>query len=258
MENTKTQRSAFTLIELLVVIAIIALLSAILFPVFARARENARRTTCISNLKQIGLGVLQYSQDYDERYPSVYTTLVGAQPGQDGEILLDGAGYNFWQQQIFPYTKSHQLYFCPNSPSPRGGGDPGLGTNPLAAMLNSNYSFSQEIGIPPGKGLKLSAIDDSATKYLLLEAGMYSFQVANFTTANPGQNYLAGSGAYGKNCDSISASFPKIQEDCRTGRHFGATVVGFADGHAKWIKDDVNLTEAAKAQANTKPNAFKP
>lgn len=256
MKPTTTKRSAFTLIELLVVIAIIALLAAILFPVFGRARENARRATCISNLKQIGLGVLQYAQDYDERYPSVYSTLVGVQPGQDGEILIDGAGYNFWQQQIFPYTKSHQIYFCPNSPSPRGGGDPGLGTNPLAAMLNSNYSFSQEIGNPPAKGLKLSAIDDSANKYLLLEAGMYSFQVANFTTANPGQNYLAGSGAYGKNCTGTVLT--KFQEDCRSGRHFGATVVGFADGHAKWIKDDVILAEATKAQANTKPNAFKP
>ena len=63
------KRSGFTLIELLVVIAIIAILAAILFPVFARARENARRTSCVSNLKQIGLGIMQYTQDYDERYP---------------------------------------------------------------------------------------------------------------------------------------------------------------------------------------------
>lgn len=70
MKNQK--RKAFTLIELLVVIAIIAILAAILFPVFARARENARRSSCLSNLKQIGLGAMMYIQDYDERYPQAY------------------------------------------------------------------------------------------------------------------------------------------------------------------------------------------
>src|SRR5688500_3211019 len=68
--NAVRKNRAFTLIELLVVIAIIAILAAILFPVFARARENARRASCQSNLKQIGLGVMQYVQDYDERYPA--------------------------------------------------------------------------------------------------------------------------------------------------------------------------------------------
>ncbi len=67
--SLKKAKSAFTLIELLVVIAIIAILAAILFPVFARARENARRSSCTSNLKQIGLGIIQYAQDYDEKYP---------------------------------------------------------------------------------------------------------------------------------------------------------------------------------------------
>ena len=67
--KSKQYRRGFTLIELLVVIAIIAILAAILFPVFARARENARRSSCLSNMKQIGLGMMQYSQDNDERYP---------------------------------------------------------------------------------------------------------------------------------------------------------------------------------------------
>ncbi len=71
-ERVKNVSKAFTLIELLVVIAIIAILAAILFPVFARARENARRSSCESNVKQIMLGVLQYAQDYDEKYPTAY------------------------------------------------------------------------------------------------------------------------------------------------------------------------------------------
>lgn len=67
--NISTRKRAFALIELLVVIAIIAILAAILFPVFARARENARKTSCLSNMKQMGLGLMQYTQDYDERFP---------------------------------------------------------------------------------------------------------------------------------------------------------------------------------------------
>ncbi len=74
----KSRKTAFTLIELLVVIAIIAILAAILFPVFARARENARRSSCTSNQKQIGLGILQYLQDYDENFPLATIGLTGA------------------------------------------------------------------------------------------------------------------------------------------------------------------------------------
>src|SRR5687767_4467240 len=97
--NVPFRKSGFTLIELLVVIAIIAILAAILFPVFARARENARRASCQSNLKQIALGVFQYRQDYDERFPI------------DGSGTGDSLG---WAYVIQPYLKSEQIFQCPS------------------------------------------------------------------------------------------------------------------------------------------------
>ena len=100
-------QKGFTLIELLVVIAIIALLAAILFPVFARARENARRASCQSNLKQIGLGIAQYSQDYDERMPS--TAMGGTSSGSTY------AGGSSWQVLLQPYVKSYQIFACPSN-----------------------------------------------------------------------------------------------------------------------------------------------
>ncbi|BCM92933.1 hypothetical protein IAD21_04817 [Abditibacteriota bacterium] len=101
--HLKTRPAAFTLIELLVVIAIIAILAAILFPVFARARENARRASCQSNLKQIGLGIMQYTQDYDDILPAAQN---------DGPWASAP-----WHVLIQPYVKSYQLFKCPSNAS---------------------------------------------------------------------------------------------------------------------------------------------
>ncbi len=107
--NTR-YRSGFTLIELLVVIAIIAILAAILFPVFAQAREKARQTSCLSNMKQIGYGLMMYTQDYDELLPSSW---LGNGPAANFDPG-PGPAYT-WQWMILPYIKNSDVYACPSN-----------------------------------------------------------------------------------------------------------------------------------------------
>jgi prepilin-type N-terminal cleavage/methylation domain-containing protein/prepilin-type processing-associated H-X9-DG protein len=99
-------RTAFTLIELLVVIAIIAVLAAILFPVFAQAREKARQTSCLSNLRQIGLAMMQYAQDADETMPNA---LLNQSPINGGDV-----GFKPYDQILMPYVKNYQVFNCPS------------------------------------------------------------------------------------------------------------------------------------------------
>lgn len=100
----------FTLIELLVVIAIIAILAAILFPVFARAREKARQTSCLSNVKQIGLALMQYLQDYDERFPTRYWGAESSYVWPSGQVRP-----GMWMVSIYPYAKNIQMFNCPSN-----------------------------------------------------------------------------------------------------------------------------------------------
>jgi prepilin-type N-terminal cleavage/methylation domain-containing protein/prepilin-type processing-associated H-X9-DG protein len=123
------RRNAFTLIELLVVIAIIAILAAILFPVFAQAREKARQTTCASNMKQLGLAWLQYVEDYDEMSPQNF----GETPSLQ------------WAGHIYPYVKSTGAYTCPddNSTSAAGAVSPAISyeyNDSLNTMPNANWN----------------------------------------------------------------------------------------------------------------------
>ncbi len=135
----------FTLIELLVVIAIIAILAAILFPVFAKAREKARQITCASNEKQLGLGFLQYTQDYDESLP---TTHFGNPQG--------------WAGQIYPYVKSTGIYKCPDDP-----------TQPVTSggvtAVPVSYSLNGALQGPGNSGMLLPIFVAPASTILLLE-----------------------------------------------------------------------------------------
>jgi len=147
-------RRAFTLIELLVVIAIIALLAAILFPVFGRARENARRTSCQSNLMQIGKGLIQYSQDYDEHVPLPWF-------GPDDDTSGVGGRYK-WMDAIYPYVRNEQIFDCPsqnldttNSLDSRpylyhdGSGANGSGYDYGSYAANNAYYNVGPIALPP-------------------------------------------------------------------------------------------------------------
>lgn len=123
-------KTAFTLIDLLVVIAIIAILAAILFPVFARARENARRTSCTSNLKQLGIMMIQYTQDYDERYPACW---YGVTPA---------GSTNTWMVFMQPYIKSTQVFQCPSESAANQG--------PTGSNFPTHYAYNYYIGGNPG------------------------------------------------------------------------------------------------------------
>lgn len=127
------RRRAFTLIELLVVIAIIAILAAILFPVFAQAREAARKTACLNNLKQMGTGLLMYSQDFDEELP----------PAWIGYPAVPFPGQARWMDVVQPYVKNTQIFSCPSStakyaPVPSGGTVNGSGV----ADKNGGYAMN--------------------------------------------------------------------------------------------------------------------
>jgi prepilin-type N-terminal cleavage/methylation domain-containing protein/prepilin-type processing-associated H-X9-DG protein len=144
-------KKGFTLIELLVVIAIIAILAAILFPVFARARENARRASCQSNLKQIGLGIMQYTQDYDEKFP--YQQSSGVSP-------YDTAAEINWVRSTQPYIKSYQLFVCPS-------------TTPFSGIVganNTNYLFNGAF-----VGRSQSALQTSAQTIMVQEYRLHFF-----------------------------------------------------------------------------------
>jgi len=166
-ETQMKRRSGFTLIELLVVIAIIAILAAILFPVFAQARESARMSSCLSNIKQIGLAWNMYAQDYDETYPLSRSL---GYPSSDDCAYADPNGSSGlplprinWRAEVQPYIKNKQIYACPSNPNndvPSEGMDP-------AFKISYGDNGAMMWGWNP---LKLARVNRPAEYVMILES----------------------------------------------------------------------------------------
>lgn len=207
-------KTGFTLIELLVVIAIIAILAAILFPVFGRARENARRSSCQSNMKQINLGLLQYAQDYDERMP-----LVPAGGGGSVTPANYNAPYGY-ADALQPYLKSLQIMQCPSEKNT---------FQPSSDPLNNGYTdYAYNLGLARGQGgttamgALLAQIEYASLTLSLVEV---------VVTGNQGKAYSSQAGGGGGT--NVGLAFSTGPDWVR---HLEGSNYGFADGHVKWIK----------------------
>ena len=209
-------RPAFTLIELLVVIAIIAILAAILFPVFARARENARRSSCQSNLKQIGLGWLQYAQDYDERVVPTLSDPTNFGPGKRfywyGSVTGSGATavLNSSEGLLQPYMKSGQIQSCPSFDN---SAVPAFGRTGYA--YNDSYLSRYNSGYTAVNPANLAEIEDTAKTVAFADSARL-----NGTTIE-GNVYLS----------PPSADYPNFHA-----RHLETGNVLFCDGHVKALR----------------------
>lgn len=240
-------KKAFTLIELLVVISIISILAAILFPVFARARENARRTSCLSNLKQLGLAVMQYVQDNDGGYPlAIFPESTTGENKPPGGVWSNG--YWFWPQKLYAYHKSTAIFVCPSSSS-----NPDQPHNGHYGVNRDVMPLSSDDKAP----LKESAIVSAATTYLGMDAGVYTVRYSNARNPSGKNNYIPGYGnARGTGvCNLTGSVAPAWQTDCESGRHFGGVNVFFADGHVKWLKTEEVIREGNAYNATSHPRS---
>jgi len=232
----KSNRSAFTLIELLVVIAIIAILAAILFPVFAKVREKARQTSCLSNEKQLGLGFTQYIQDNDERWP--------VDGGNESPSLGNG-----WAGQIYPYVKSTGVYDCPDDPTPPAV-RPNVTAYPVSYAANLSLLRTDTSGSPadPHVGNTISAEQSPANTVLLSEvSGIY----ANITAPNEIPNIFVPTitSSVSNGTNSVYTFLPNSggggtettgplggeSQGGNVARHTNGSNFLLCDGHAKWF-----------------------
>ena len=255
------RRLGFTLIELLVVIAIIAILAAILFPVFQKVRENARRTACTSNLKQIGLAEIQYTQDYDEKNSGAFKVI-----GSPSDVNARA----YWPQILYPFTKSSQIYVCPDG-DPRhvdmwGQSEAPKQGDQYMAFQDSNpnvhytdYAYNcvrnndagnntQGIGTSgtsDSEGQALAAVQSPATTILFTE-----------TRSNPsgGGQHFGSANTYDTRYTDYKGTFPPFGNSVATTtwdgtpgtdgpltpRHNDGSNFAYYDGHVKYKKTSLD------------------
>ena len=242
MKNALTTvKRGFTLIELLVVIAIIAILAAILFPVFGQARENARRSSCQSNLKQLGISFMQYSQDFDETHPGVWFGPIAAGPWSQPS---DANTFYKWMDAVHPYVKNEGVFNCPSDSFNRkysfrnANGQNGYGSYAMSNAYFGNWDAFNGPASDYNQGVTrtLSSIQAPASSVWVVDGGSqylrsysqswksYEFWWADANEINSTYPAPTGSPRHVQN----------IEE-----RHNELTNVLFCDGHAKAMKTDL-------------------
>jgi prepilin-type N-terminal cleavage/methylation domain-containing protein/prepilin-type processing-associated H-X9-DG protein len=206
------RRSGFTLIELLVVIAIIAILAAILFPVFAQAREKARQASCLSNLKQLGLAAFMYAQDYDETYPVLdmrYSKgFVGPLPQGNVDPAKSPCSSGLWCNLIYPYVKNKGVYKCP--------------------------SLSDRIYICDGVDYGWNVGTNQSTPTYSNGLGRFPPPITLASIPAPADTIMIGHPSKVENDPMLWVNVSR--PDWLSQYHLGGNNYAFADGHAKWLK----------------------
>ncbi len=257
LNSSNKVRYAFTLIELLVVIAIIAILAAILFPVFAQARGKARQTTCASNIKQLSTGMLMYVQDYDETFPMTLFNNASASsvtsPWDATPTSAPDARKSFWSNAVQPYIKNWQVFSCPSATDERS--DVFNVTNEQAGGITFSYTFNGYLNAYPlgevvspsrvimySEGLGVGTMPRFANAFPLAIDASGAIQT-KFDPGKSSAGCTTSAGAYGFG----------FNYDRSWWVHTGGSNYAYIDGHVKWVKNVSTESPWASLESKGQP-----